>query len=223
MSTCDIHYTIDACSPKEAYEKLCTAEHFESGYAPYNGTITTTSIIGEVSHTTYGVNGRVTPASIKKAQKIGDELNDVNKRQCRAIDCGIKEWQVLSFKKQPSTKATMQFQAVYTIMANDEPFIEPTHNNKYFMRKATAPENYKTIAEARKHLNELLTNHVDAFRDAWSIKIVKRMIPVDESASDVAVEYVPTRKVLKSKPKSVPSNSIVMEIHTYVIYGLACC
>lgn len=82
MSACDIHHAIDACSPKEAYERLCTAEHFESGYAPYNGTITTTSIIGEVSHTTYGKNGRVTPASIKKAQKIGDELNDVNKRQC---------------------------------------------------------------------------------------------------------------------------------------------
>lgn len=227
MGATNFEHECDAYEAKEAFRALVVSARREYGEDCYNGTISTCNF-GRVTASTYGKNGKVTKTSLKKAYDLVERNNWGHKWDCDAIDCGVKEWHVITLKKVPHTKATVQFRTVFTITVDGIPYGISSAGvldiAQYASIVATQPSelgDFQTQAEANKELKRLIA--YGRLNDAHEVEIVKRAIPTSGKASNVAIKYTRDVRVLKSKPKSVPEGAIVKELHTYVLYGWASC
>lgn len=227
MGATNFEHECDAYDAKAAFRILSVSARREYGEDCYNGTISTCSF-GHVTAKTYGKTGKVTKTSLKKAYDLVERDDWGRKWYCDAIDCGVKEWHVITLKKVPHTKATVQFRTVFTIMVDGIPYgissagvIDIANYSSIVATQPSELGDFKTQAEANKELKRLIA--YGKLNDAREVEIVKRAIPTSGKASNVAIKYTRDVRVLKSKPKSVPDGAIVKELHTYVLYGWASC
>lgn len=227
MGATNFEHECDAYDAKEAFRTLSVAARREYGEDCYNGTISTCSF-GHVTASTYGKTGKVTKTSLKKAYDLVEHDDWGRKWYCDAIDCGVKEWHVITLKKVPHTKATAQFRTVFTIMVDGIPYgissagaIDIAHYPSIVAMQPSELGDFKTQAEANKKLKRLIA--YGQLNDAHEVEIVKRAIPTSGKASNVAIKYARDVRVMKNKPKSVPEGATVKELHTYVLYGWASC
>jgi len=227
MGATNFEHECDAYDAKEAFRTISDSARREYGEDCYNGTISTCSF-GRVTAKTYGKTGKVTPTSMKKAHDFIERHDWGHKWYCDAVDCGVKEWHVITLKKVPHTKATVQFRTVFTIMVDGIPYglspagvVDYAYYASLTATQASERGDFKTQAEANKELKRLIAH--GKLNDAHEVEIVKRAIPTSGKASNVAIRYVRDTRVLKNKPKSVPDGAIVKELHTYVLYGWASC
>ena len=201
MGACGFVQVVDAASARQGFEILSDNARAMYGYDAYNGTISTTRFRGVAEK----VADKWTKTSEKKALKLADELLDrCPKWECRAIDCGVVEYRITTLKKNTSHTATAaKYQTRFVL-----------HDA---LEKRIGSKSYATQAEAKTALLNLFKEgKID--QGAFIVKE-----PVLVSGDPKVSAFYTAVKTSKSRPKSVPADAIVEEIHRFVLCGVAAC
>ena len=203
MGAQSVFHVYDAASAEEGFRRIADEARYEYGYDCYNGTISNCDLVGRVEK----VADKFSKTAYNKACKIADQkLDSVGKRCVRAIDCGVIEYRSYCYKRDTSCKAgTPKYAARYVL-------------EDRWTGKAIGQKTFETITAAKEELISLARRGKVCVP---TIEIVKK--PVLVSGSPTAGVYRLVEKSYKTKPKSVPKDGWVEEIHRYVCYGWAPC
>jgi hypothetical protein len=121
---------------------------------------------------------------------------------CVAIDCGIPEWEVTTYRRLPHTKATSRFHLRYVVEAD-----------------GTDIADFEKISEAKAFAKQVMTTPSTGGLDAFPTEISINRKPVSNGGNDLAVGY--RRQVRKTKtcPSKVQKGAQVAAIHHWLVYG----
>ena len=182
---------------RQGFEDLVASARFEYGDSCYNGTISTTRLVGRPTK----IADRYTKSVDKKAQKWLDEHDYGRKWECHVLDLGVVGYEISKYVKVPHTKADAQFQTRFVAMVDH-----------------TEIGVYKTAAEARAALETAMARGRYIGTECFHVE--KRAVNISKG-STTAVEYRMETRTTKSKPKSTPKGSTLRAIHRYCYYGWA--
>lgn len=121
-----------------------------------------------------------------------------------AIDCGIPQWEVASYRKVPHTKATARFHLRYVVEAD-----------------GVAVGDFEKVTEAKELAHGLFADPSVAGLDAPPAEVSIRRRPVSDGGSDLATAYVRHVRTSKVRPTKTPQDATVTAVHRWLVYGTA--
>lgn len=191
----------DAPSAAQGFNALCGEAVREYGDYYFNGTISTTGFLGLFNGAkTYAM----TESTLKEARAMAEQqLGNIKKRDCYAVDAGVVSYNIVSFDKVEGTRATARYRVRYVVYGGDDVIGE-----------------FEKLTDAKRCLKEALKS---PNVDCESYEIRKESRKVTESSSNVEAKYVRNVKQAKTMPKSIPNGAWVYPVHRYVYYGYAAC
>lgn len=194
----------NAKNAKSGFRQLSEDAIYEYGNDAYNGTISTTSFVG----VTKTVADKYTKTAEKTAVKYIENHDFGRKWECRAVDCGVVEYRIITVKKDTSFKSKGA----------------PKYETRFVV---------VTDWNGRQALDQTFANQTEAVK-AWGEAVRRGKVPADAYVTIVkkpvlvsgqaeVARVVPVVKTYKSRPKNIPAGAVVEEIHRYAYYGWASC
>lgn len=199
MGACNFDLTWDGTNYKDGFTFLSQEAMHEYGWDAYNGTISTTSLVG----TPHKIAERYSKTAERKAQQWLENHDWGRKWECRVLDLGVVGYEVSKFVKVPHTKADAQFQTRYVAYADEREI-----------------GTYKTAAEARKELERAIA--LPRYARTEYFHVEKKAVRVS-GKSTTTVAYERQTRVVKTKPKTAPRGTTVTPVHRFLYYGWASC
>lgn len=198
-----LHFA-NAKTAKAGFYQLTEDAIYEYGNDGYNGTISTTSFVG----VTKTVADKYTKTAEKAAVKYIENHDFGRKWECRAVDCGVVEYRVITVKKDTSFKScgAPKYETRFVVVTD-------------WNQKQVLDETFANQTEAIKAWGEAVRRgKVDA---NTYVTIVKKPVLVAGRAE--VARIVPVVKTYKSRPKNIPAGAVLEEIHRFAYYGWASC
>jgi len=186
---------IDEC---EAFDKLVTEATLQYGEDEYNGTISTTELVGDPVVIAREFSDESENAGYEYAKK-----NDYGEKwESRCLDLGVTEYIVTTVKKTViRERATLVFETRYILEEIRDGVI------------ASVGEPFKTKQEAE---DAAIKRAIES-----GTRVVASRTKVPTKGRDVVSYVDPDVQHYKKLPKDLPEGASVAEIHMYGFYGWA--
>lgn len=195
-----VNFYVTACGKdeREAFNKLVAEATREYGEDEYNGSISTTKLVGDPVVIAKEFSDESKDAGYEYAKKH----NYGEKCESRCLDLGVTEYVVTTVKKTViRERATLVFETRYLLEEIRDGVI------------ASVGEPFKTKQEAE---DAAIKRAIES-----GARVVASRTKVPTKGRDVVSYVDPDVQHYKKLPKDLPEGASVAEIHMYGFYGRA--
>lgn len=195
-----VNFYVTECGRNEyeAFSKLVEAAQREYGEDMYNGTISTTTLVGDPVVIAKEFSDKSENAGYEYAKKN----NYGEKWESRCLDLGVTEYVVTTVKKTViRERATLVFETRYILEEIRDGVI------------ASVGEPFKTKHEAE---DAAIKRAIES-----GTRVVASRTKVPTKGRDVVSFVDPDVRHYEELPKNLPKGAVVSEIHMYGFYGWA--
>lgn len=203
MGAVRFYVTARGKNKEEAFASAVHAAILDKGDDAYNGTISTTELVGD----TVVIASKYSSNADSKGRKHAEKDGYGNKWESRCLDLGVCGYLVDTVKKHFPDKTE-----------------KPVYKTKYVLYLGGYGCHYKSaddgcIYDTMEKAEEAAVRC--ARETKFEVEIHKRLVPV---SGNEAVEVISSSSVVVPEyPKDLPENSTVTELHVYAFYGFAAC
>ena len=190
----------------DAFSKRCADAEEQFGKSEYSGTIATTVLVDGVKK----LADVYSPEIEDYAYEYADSQGFGSKWESRCLDLGVCEYRVTTVNKPRIKKETLKYETRFVVSYALPPNVSGHVNTKPLEIK---------IVETKAEAEEIARNY--ALVNAVNVVVKKQKVPV--SGTEEVSRFECTTKVYKSKPKRIPKDAHMTEIHMYAFYGFAGC
>lgn len=186
---------------EEAFSKLVSFAIEQWGNDGYNGTISTTELVGD----TVVIAKKFSQTAVEKARDYAEDDSYGDKWESRCLDLGVSSYVIKEIKKT---------------RVEDE-VRHPVYQTRYILclsEYSNKPANNKTYKSEKMAENAAIKLAADT---GFSVSIRKREVLV--SGDDTIEKISVSSKTCKARPKNLPAGATVEAFHTYAFYGWASC
>lgn len=121
---------------------------------------------------------------------------------CVLIDCGIPNWDVVTYRKAPKTRATARYHLRYVVEANGE-----------------AVADFEKVSEAKAFAKQVMADPSAIGMTRFPDDVAIRRKPVSDGGSDLSSMYQKRVRVSKTRPMKTPEGASVIANHHWFVYG----
>ena len=195
MGACDCASgVVTGYSANQAYADLVEDCIYEGGNDPYSGTFSTCSLVR-----VHKIADKFSEKNVKVGEKMLYgllEKGDIYKRTAHGADLGVDHYEIIrpKFKKIAGTPKVM--------------FCVECDRDTY-------PKRFTTMKDAQAYaLKMSVSQNMEYY-------VTKRYCYLNGNEKIGVAE--PDVRICKSKPKKIPKNAVLREVHKYYFVGLAAC
>ena len=198
MGTVNFYVTECGRNEREAFNKLVKEAQREYGKNEYNGTISTTDLVGAPVVIAKKFSAESEDAGCEYAKKN----NYGEKWESRCLDLGVKEYIVTTVKKTlAQERETFMFEIGYILEEIRDGVV------------ASVGKPFETKQEAEDAAVQR------AIESGTRVVVCKATVPT--KGRDVVLYVDPDVQHYEKLPKDLPERAVVSEIHMYGFYGRA--
>lgn len=198
MGAVNFYLTECGKNEREAFDKLVTEATLQYGEDEYNGTISTTELVGDP----VVIAKKFSDESENAGYEYAKEHNYGEKWESRCLDLGVTEYIVTTVQKT---------------LIQDR--VSPVFETRYILEEFTNG----VVRSVGKPLETEQEAEDAAMKRAIESKtrVVVREVKVPVKGKDVVSYVDPDVRHYEKLPKDLPEGATVSEIHVYGFYGKA--
>lgn len=152
------------------------------------------------SSVNYGRPTAADASGVWDVTEVGDADRDMP--FCVIIDCGIPNWDVVTYRKVPKTKATARYHLRYVVEVDGEQAAD-----------------FDKVSEAKAFAKQVMTDPGRIGMGEYPGNVAIRRMPVSDGASNLATMYQKKVRVSKTRPTKTPEGACVIANHHWLVYG----
>lgn len=195
MGACEVSAVRSGLNANSVFDALRDEAKHEYGYDAYNGSFSTCGLTRV--HRMFSTYKK---GNEDKAFKFLENRN-IDKRDVEAVDLGVRGYVV---KKYKYVKGKNSLKLRYVVTKTSQ------GNSMEYAKIFTSLDNAKAYALKA------------SMETGKTYEVTKRY--VDEKSHEQSVGYTTIEsKEYKNKPKRIPKDAVVREVHVYAFYGWAAC